>query len=285
MKKALLLVVVVSITAVLSFTTFSILSDYDSEDQVGVIRTKLSSKILGEERELVIHLPRGYDSARTYPVMYVLDGGSLDWHIATNFDILSTAGYSPQTIVVGIPNMSAENREKNLTPPFMRRDNDNPDSESGQADIFLDFLETELIPFIENNYSASSIRLISGNSRGGLLVMYSLLHQPNLFQARFCYSPPFWRQDNILVSKVHDFINTKDTLDTFLFMSAGQNETENIKNGLREMAKILNRKTPVGLKFHWEYTSLATHQNNATFSMSAGIARWSEYFTGNNPGH
>jgi predicted alpha/beta superfamily hydrolase len=242
------------------------------------IHRTLYSAILKEERDIIIHLPLHYDSTIKYPVMYVLDGSSEDKDIANKFDVLSTAGYTPQTIVVGIPNMTAENRQRNLTPPFMRMDADDKDSPAGEGDSFLLFMESELFPFIEENYPASEVRLFSGNSRGGLLVMYSLITKPGMFQARFCYSTPFWRHDNILVTKVADFLHSKDTLNTFLYMSAGTNETDNIKNGLMRMTETLKEKAPAGFSWYSDYTPDAVHQNNARLSHAAGIARWSEYF-------
>ena len=131
-----LLFIKLIITSVLSIITYSILTEDNVADQEGA-RTRLFSKILGEERELIIHLPRDYDSTRVCPVMYVLDGGSQDIHIANKFGVLTAAGYSPQTIIVGIPNMTAKNGKLNLTPPFMRIDNDDTESELGQADKFL----------------------------------------------------------------------------------------------------------------------------------------------------
>ena len=107
--------------------------------------------------------------------------------------------------------------------------------------------------------------------------MYSLTYKPELFNARFCYSTPFWRQENILVSKVDSFLNSIDTLNTFMYLSAGENETENIKNGLSKMTKTLREKAPIGLVFYSDFTPNAIHQNNAMISVSAGIARWSEY--------
>ncbi len=277
MKRVLSLVIVIVITSLLSIITYSILTEDNVADLEGVTTTRLFSKILGEERELIIHLPRDYNSTKLYPVMYVLDGGSQDMHIANKFDVLATAEYSPKTIIVGIPNMTTKNRELNLTPPFMRIDNDDTDSELGEADKFLTFMETELFPFIERTYSASQTRLFSGNSRGGLLVMYSLLYKPDLFHARFCYSTPFWRQDNILISRVGDFLNSRDTLNTFIYMSAGQNETENIKNGLSKMTRTIQDKAPIGLILYSDYTPNAIHQDNAMLSAAKGIARWSEY--------
>lgn len=277
MKKIIKYALLISVTSVLSVFIYSELAGNSSSNDQEVIQTKLFSRILNEERNLIIRLPKEYDSSRHYPVMYVLDGGSQDQHTAEKFDVLSTAGYVPPTIIVGIPNMSGENRELNLTPPFMRIDNDNTDSELGEADKFLTFMETELFPFMEKSYPVSPLRLISGNSRGGLLVMYSLLHNPDLFQARFCYSTPFWRQDNILVTKVSAFLQARDTLNTFIYLSAGQNETENIKNGLSKMTATLRDKAPVGLTIYSDYTPSAIHQDNAIRSAAKGIARWGEY--------
>ena len=277
MKRVLTVVLVMAMTSVLSIITFSALTEDDSNYSQGVIQTKLFSDILGQERELIIHLPRAYDSSKVYPVMYVLDGGSQDTHIAATFDVLTAAGYAPETIIVGIPNMSAENRERNLTPPYMRINNDDKNSKLGEADKFIAFIESELFPFIESHYHTSQTRLISGNSRGGLFVMYSLVYKPDLFNARFCFSTPFWRQDNILVSKVGNFLKSTDTLNTFIYMSAGENETENIKNGLSKMTRTLQENAPVGLILHSDYTRNANHQNNAILSAPTGIARWSEY--------
>lgn len=277
MKRIIIFTAVIIITSVLSVFIFSLLTADDSNHPEGSIPVKLFSRILGEERELIIHLPRNYDSTQKYPVMYVLDGGSQDKHIAAKFDVLTEAGCTPKTIIVGIPNMTAENRKRNLTPPFMRVDNDDQASKSGEADKFIVFMESELFPFIENKYPASEVRLISGNSRGGLFVMYSLMYKPDLFQARFCFSAPFWRQDNILISKVDYFLSTMDTLHTFIYMSAGENETENIKNGLSKMTRMLKEKTPFGLVFYSDYTPQANHHDNALISASKGIARWSEY--------
>lgn len=277
MKKAVSYISVIIITSVLSIIIHSILTGDDGASSGNKIQTSLYSKILGEERELIIHLPRDYDSAESYPVMYVLDGGSQATHIANTMDVLATAGYTPKTIIVGIPNTSLKNREKNLTPPFMRRDNDDINSELGEGDKFLRFMESELFAFIEGTYSTTHTRLFSGNSRGGLLVMYSLVYRPEMFHARFCYSTPFWRQDNILATTVGEFLDSRDTLSTFIYMSAGENETDNIKNGLREMTKTIQAKAPIGLTLYSDYTPNAIHQDNAPLSAAKGIARWSEY--------
>lgn len=279
MKKILIRVAMIVAACILLIqATLFITGEESSDYLVQGIHVSLLSEVLKEERELIIHLPRNYDSARRYPVMYVLDGGAQDSHMANKVDVLATAGYATETIVVGIPNTSAEDRERNLTPPFMRRDNDDPESKPGEGDLFLAFMESELIPFIEHRYAASEVRLICGNSRGGLLVMYSLIHKPDLFSGRLCFSTPLWRQEGILISRVSDYLASSDSLTaTFIYMSAGDEETENIKGGMSKMAGVLKEKAPGGVVHHFEYTPHATHQSNAVISGSRAIARWSEY--------
>ena len=75
-----------------------------------VVQARLQSNILGQERELIIHLPGGHGHEKRYPVLYVLDGSSQDQPLADKLESLFAEGLVPPTIVVGIPNMSARNR-------------------------------------------------------------------------------------------------------------------------------------------------------------------------------
>ena len=243
-----------------------------------ILNVKFYSKILEQDRELIIHLPHNYDKYKKYPVIYVLDGSSQDQHIADKFDSLSGLALVPQTIVVGIPNMSGANRTLQLVPPFMLTDPDKPESPPGTADGFLDFMEKELIPFIAEKYGASGPRLFAGNSRGGLLVMYSLIHKPDLFTGRFCFSTPLWRQNNLLVAKVNEFLASKKQMNSYLYASAGANETENIKSGLDTLTKVLILKAPTGFFWYTYFTPGVDHQQNARVSATQGILQWGEFF-------
>ncbi len=62
----------------------------------------------------------------------------------------------------------------------------------GGGDKFLAFLKNEAIPLIEKTYRTAPYRMLAGHSRGGLLVAYSLLAEPDLFHARFAHSPALW---------------------------------------------------------------------------------------------
>lgn len=276
MKKALLIGITILFTSVISMVLFSYFTGNPTYPK-SVIQTAIHSTILNEEREVIIHLPLNYEKSKKYPVMYVLDGSSQDQHIANKFDVLCSAGYVPETIVIGIPNVSGKGRQRDYTPPYMRMDIDEKDSPLGGGDKFLSFMETELFPFIEQNYSVSKTRSLAGNSRGGLLVMYSLLYKPDMFKGRFCFSPAFWRDDSLIIKKVSDFLSTNERLNSFLYLSMGENENDKMKNGFNEMTKTLNKRKVNEFVWYSEFTKNSDHQNNAEISASYAIRKWVDY--------
>jgi predicted alpha/beta superfamily hydrolase len=243
-----------------------------------LIETTLQSKIMSEERRVIVTLPRDYakEPSKKYPVMYVLDGSSQDGPMAQKITILADAGLIPNAIVVGLPNTRG-NRERDQTPPFMRRDVNDPNSQFGVADRFLSFIEKELIPFIDTNYRTTGYRSLSGNSRGGLFVLYSLLEKPNLFQARFCYSAPVWRFDNLTVNRIAEFLRATSSFNSFLYLSVGDKETEQMTGGFEELVEALKKKRIKGFKWVADRTPFAVHQDNALTSTSKGLAEWGKH--------
>ncbi len=282
MKKKFFISFAILITSAFSIIIFSCATGNPTYSE-SVIQTKLYSKILKEDREVIIHLPIGYDENKKYPVMYVLDGSSQDKHITNKFRTLSSAGYAPETIVVGLPNVGGKGRKRDYTPPFMRMDIDKINSPMGEGDKFLSFMETELIPYIETKYSVSKSRSLAGNSRGGLLVMYSLVYNPDLFQGRFCFSPAFWRDDSLIVKKVDEYLSTQAQSDvSFIFMSLGSEENIKMKNGFDQMITIFKDNPSPKIVWHSNFTEHANHQNNAEISASVAIRKWADYLNGLN---
>jgi predicted alpha/beta superfamily hydrolase len=272
---------IVILALVIGSVSTLLYTEITSEEQIreGAVFVKLSSKILGEERQLIIHLPRGYarDTTKNYPVMYVLDGTSEDGHTTDTIEALAAQGLIPETIVVGIPNISGESRNRDMTPPLMLLDVENPDSGKGQADKFLAFLEQEAIPLINNQYRTSGYKMLSGKSRGGLFVWYSLIEKPALFQSRFSYSPALWREENLMVNSVEQFLLRNDSIHTFLYTSLGDDENDKMKSGYDAMTKMLKEKAPKGFVWFSEYTPDANHDTNTELSTSGALKKWGDY--------
>jgi hypothetical protein len=230
------------------------------ESDPSVTAASLHSAILNEERPYRVRLPESYgrDGARRYPVLYVLDGSSQDVHTAESAALLARIEAMPEVIVVGIPNVSDESRERDLTP-------------SMKADSFLAFLEKELIPRIEKDYRTSRPRMLAGNSRGGLFVVHSLLRAPSLFDARFAHSPALWRDDSAIVRQLDAFLAKPSPSNTFLFLSLGDGENPKMTAAYQQAVAVLKRRAPQTLRWQSEITRGATHGNNASLATPVGL--------------
>jgi predicted alpha/beta superfamily hydrolase len=241
-----------------------------------LILSKRYSKILSEERKIIVHLPLNYskESSKKYPVMYVLDASKLDFDISDRLFAYSSAEIIPECIVVGLMNNKGK-RELDLTPPFMQIEVDSTDSPYGKGDQFLKFMETELIPYIDSTYRTTNYRTIIGHSRSGLFVLYTLIENPSLFNARFCYSTPAWRFDNMIIKKVEFSLKNRKIDAGYLYLSVGENENPNIKASFYDLNKTLKKVKKIKLDTY--VTPLADHQSNPIFSIGRGIAKWADY--------
>src|SRR5258706_5663405 len=85
---------------------------------------KLPSKVMGEERTLLVSLPDAYVLRATtrFPVLYLTDGDAQIMHTRGTIDFLARNGLMPNMIIVGVTNTS---RTRDLTPSLA--DFSNPD--------------------------------------------------------------------------------------------------------------------------------------------------------------
>tara|TARA_R110002051_G_scaffold321512_1_gene409376 strand:- start:80 stop:532 length:453 start_codon:yes stop_codon:yes gene_type:complete len=67
---------------------------------------------------------------------------------------------------------------------------------------FLNFIETELIPFIDKKYRTAPIRTLVGHSLGGLLTINSYLDKHSLFDAYLAIDPSIWWDEEMMKNKV-----------------------------------------------------------------------------------
>ncbi|MEM7355135.1 MAG: alpha/beta hydrolase-fold protein, partial [Acidobacteriota bacterium] len=186
-------------------------------------RLTLQSKILGEERSLLVSTPERYTTSNDrYPVFYLTDGKAHFEHTAATVQFLADAGRIPQMLVVGIPNTD---RNRDLTPSragIARRDGSQSKyPTSGGADDFLEFFSTELIPFIDSTYRTQPYRILAGHSFGGLLVVHTLATRPELFDAYIAASPALPWDDHLVVRAMESRLGQDKDLDTTFVLTVG----------------------------------------------------------------
>lgn len=263
MKKCLLITLpAIAVTAIV--TWLGCLYVFEQPEFADNVELKaLQSRVLGERRGYLVHLPASYrhDSDRRYPVIYVLDGSSQDIHTAESAALLARIGLMPEVIVVGIPNVSGEGRQRDYTPPFMRQDTDLAVTDMGGADAFLQFLREELIPGVEADYRTGASRMLAGHSRGGLFVLYALTSAPDLFDVYFAHSPALWRDDHAMVGELRNFLAANAGMERVLFMSLGDEENDKMRAAYDEATELLDT-APSALAFRAYATAAAGHQLN-----------------------
>ena len=105
------------------------------------------------------------------------------------------------------------------------------------------------------------------------------MEKPDLFQARFCYSTPVWRFDNLMVHKTAEFLRSSSGLHNFLYLSVGEKETEQMIGGFNKLVETLTKNRKGGFRWVADHTPFAVHQDNALISTSKGLAEWGKYLT------
>mgnify|MGYP003148326685 CR=1 FL=1 len=235
----------------------------------------MSSDTLGEQRQYLVHLPDSYQRTpqQRYPVIYVLDGSSQDVHTAASASLMARIGVIPEVIVVGVPNVDGEGRQRDYTPPGMRQDLDIKNSSEGRADVFLAFMRDELIPEIDSRYRTAPTRTLAGNSRGGLFVVYALAADPSLFDAYIANSPALWRDDSEMVRRLDRSLAENPTLGGRLFLSIGSDENDKMRSAFDGAVAVLQDHAPPALHWRAQNTYGAEHGDNAELATPVAL-RW-----------
>jgi uncharacterized protein len=157
----------------------------------------LRSAILNEERRIHVALPPSHvNTSRRYPVVIVLDGESLFAPARTAAEWLASVGHVPEAIVVGIENTD---RLRDLTPPGL--------SVSGSSlneggDRFLDFIERELLPAMDERYRGGAPRVFVGHSSGGILTTYAAATRSAAFPLNISIDAPVFLSDSWLAARL-----------------------------------------------------------------------------------
>ena len=231
----------------------------------------IASKILHENRTVYIHYPKTDSSNinKRFPVLYLMDGESHFDMLAQYTDYLSRWDVKviPQMIVVGITNTK---RTRDLTPTVSIINYfGKPDTSavswmkpSGGNTEFLQFIQEELIPYVDANYKTQSYKIFAGHSFGGLASINCLLTQPAMFDAYVAVSPSFW-WDREYVLKLTDRTLQKGTiLSKKLFYSdasEGISDSSTFHTNLLKFDSLLSVKKIKGLEHEYKYYPVETH--------------------------
>ncbi|WCO00442.1 alpha/beta hydrolase-fold protein [Psychroserpens ponticola] len=182
--------ITVTIITVLSSLSIYAQSTQDGFNQIDYeITDSIYSKTLNSYRHFWVKLPENYNpkSKAKYPVIYLLDGFSLKSSLEVVYDNY-WGHYMPHMILVGISNR--KNRTRNLTiSKIENRRGATMQNESGGAEQFTTFIETDLMPYIDKTFQTSRYRTLIGHSYAGLFTINVLLKHSHLFNNYIAIDP------------------------------------------------------------------------------------------------
>jgi predicted alpha/beta superfamily hydrolase len=216
-----------TLISILAFCSYinSAYSQTPTLEQPGAKVLKFKSAINNHDYVLYIQLPEDYsNSAKRYPVVYALDG---QWQ----FPLISglrngmyTDGFIPQLIIVGItwPDDFIGNRDRDFLPTPV-----NEFKNSDGASEFLKVIKNEITTKIDSTYRTDKKNnILYGDSSGGLFTLYTLFHEPGLFNSYIALSPPLWYDNQLIFKYEKEFAEKKPDLSIKLFIAFGGYEVE-----------------------------------------------------------
>jgi len=93
------------------------------------------------------------------------------------------------------------------------------DQDTGGADNFTQFIEKELIPFIDSKYRTTSYRTLIGHSYGGLFTINMLINHNHLFNNYIAIDPSLDWDNQKLLKQAKEKLQTADFKGKSLFVS------------------------------------------------------------------
>ncbi|QZO13793.1 alpha/beta hydrolase [Pseudoalteromonas piscicida] len=261
-------------------------TQYQSHYTSDYVDVVLSSEVLNEDRKVFIRLPKGYDKAHSYPLIIRTDG---NFNLARWDEVLSSLaeqGRVEDAILVSIPNQFwTETRNRDLVPPYARQDvaiearaeSDNDPAIFGRADRFLQFVESELLPYLEANYSINDNRVLSGFSAGGSFVLYTMVTKPALFDGYFAFSPAAWYDDSVVVKEFAKSLANIQGKPKYIYLSIGGAENDIITGSFHGLLDALEQHAPANVRWGHSISEGAGHSQNPVVSVPLALSEYHHF--------
>lgn len=235
---------------------------------------QIHSKLAGNDYDIYIHYPAGYDTAkRKFPVLYVVDGDN-DFSPSLEYLGLLMAEYHiPEPILIaigdgGLIGTPGNKRNRDFTPVAAPNT-----AESGGAAVFLDFIEKELIPSVDVSLKADPAnRTLYGYSMGGLFATYTLFEKPTLFKNILIGSPALGYANGAVFETEKQYAGKHKNLPVNVFLEVGGLETSGQVEPNKQLAALLDNRHYESLVFKHIIIDDVTHLSGKPVTMLKALA-------------
>lgn len=287
------------IIVILSFLFTNI---YGQKNELGY-KTE-SHKIYSSDNDeylLKVTFPRNYDPNKEYKTLYYLDAYWLTEIVLGSYTILDLCDYVENIVFVGVSLHGSEkdwNTQRNMdfTPTSFQnlglldklkeKDEKNKmkititsgagnlfnKNSTGGANLFLDFLENDIINFIENKYPNLNKRKgLLGHSLGGLFGFYTLKNRPELFQDLLLISASLSWNSSEIVSEEFFSKLLKSKTDIKLYHSYGTDEVKATVKSNNTLSEMITQKEIKNFNYNFSPIKKANHHSVLSRAIYDGL--------------
>ena len=234
-----------------------------------VITKKVQSFHLDATREIKIGLPKSYktNTERIYPLIISLDGDYLFDPILGTVNYMSYWEDMPESIVVGVKQLDT------------RRDDCQYDSNTDLPEYggkkFYDFVNTELIDYLEKNFRLSKFRMIIGHDYTANFTNY-FINDNSLFQAFINLSPEY---APTMSDKLVSALSTVPK-KTWYYLATGENDVKSLRSDVIIMDEALSAIDNENLNYRFDDFKDTSHYSLVSHALPRAL---NEIFTSYRP--
>lgn len=222
----------------------------------------IESKIYKKQRELQIFIPDEYvwEKDKSFKVLYLFDAQNqrIFNYISGNIQLLSMDTIEP-VIIVGVV---TEDRWDEFLPPNNHKETlEKYEAPMGHADKLIEHIQTEIEPYLKQNYRVQDYRLAIGHSLGATFVTYASMKTDNLFDYNILLSPNYAYDQKQFVNRFQEFVKTNPLKNKeFYFENGYGDDYEKEFNGpLQDVIKILDSSKNEKIKWNYKKLDIDNH--------------------------
>ncbi|NDV42404.1 alpha/beta hydrolase [Flagellimonas sediminis] len=227
---------------------------YSTPNIVGKNHT-IGSSVLKGNREIQIYLPPTYEgSGEHYPVVYLLDGQRFFLYSVSLSQTFQQFKLSPEFIIVGI---------YQTYPKRFQELNEGKEN-------FLEFLENELMPYVNTHFRTKGEDLLFGWEYGGSFVFHTFLNGSHHFDAYIAASP----------YPIFDAIDEFDPTacgEVQLYFATSPDEYE-VRHGTEKLNQKLTDGHVKGLDWKYFEFDLEEHRSTGYPTLYHGLRNYFKYY-------
>lgn len=215
----------------------SLINPKGTDVTIGKSYTFESKKVTGSW-QVQVSLPARYEQTiDVYPVVYALHGDFYFKYAVGGLQRLMEFGNIPEVIIVGISN------ESNGYFAFG----------SEGADRFLDFMESDIFPFIEQNFRTHADRTVMGWHYTSGFIFHTLAKRPHLFKNYIPASPYLGGYDvsEINFNVLTEMANRQPAVKKHLYFGVLNNE-RSVSVAALSLDSLLQKKAPKNLDWKFD---------------------------------